>query len=879
MNFNFKKIASAASSLVMVGSTVALAAAANYPMPFVSGSSADVAIVVGDNASADLTAAAALSADLSTTFVANGGSTTTTTTTTTGEVFPLFTGSTHLYLNSSLNAARNIITDDDLPTVLADGDISANVDADYTQTINLNGANRILFGQEPSSDDDPTVYLDIGTTAATHLYNATVIFDRAVNFTHADSQGETLELFGKEWTVGADTSSTELVLYKSSEKILLSLGGTSPTPSRQVDVDGSMYTVELVSGSDSDATVRVTDSSGSTESKEIDEDQSKKVNGIEIALTSVDESEALGQVTAELTVASDKIVLVDASEVRYGTDEDPIDGTQVDFVDTAYTGNITQFRVQVYAQDSDEDAITVGQSFPDPVFGSFKVDFTGLSSDLDDESSREMITFDYSGNDELTVEFTNHNEDTKSVTWTDNSSTSRLAYGEDARDVYNVYEMSQINKTEYVVVGNQDEAYLIELTTISNSTAGNGYSEDRIEFRDVFNSANTYEATITSEGSGTITIGGLTYSVSYTDDRSISDEEFVRLNYPDSAAGAYIFYPTIETSMGAKIGFYEPLTINLTDIDGSGTDVTSMIFPDGDGSDGYNSGITVDLAPTGHAPRIFSINSVALGNTTNTTAVTVGKLEYNFTYNTADQVTIYLNDPRTTTSITRPAMYLLEEEDDDTSSENALIIVAEGAGTDADGVGVSTVISTSGLNGRATYTQLDSSNDLSQLLSLRGTLVTLDDSESDQQKATVSYPDEQVEAMIYLAEGEAMIGGGNSGALGDIVYDASEVSSVSNKNLIVLGGSCINTVAAQLLGSSSPLCGAAFTAETQVGTGSFLIQSFESPWNSNKIALLVAGYEAEDTINAANALKSNTVDTMVGKKYTGTTATSLTPVL
>lgn len=874
MNFNFKKIASAASSLAMVGSTVALAAAANYPMPFVSGSSADVAIVVGDNASADLTAAAALSADLSTTFVANGGSTPTTTTTTTGEVFPLFTSSTELYLNSSLNAARNIITDDDLPTVLADGDISGNVDADYTQTINLNGANRILFGQEPSSDDDPTVYLDMGTTAATHLYNATVIFDRAVNFTHVDTQGETLMLFGKEWTVGADTTGTELVLYKSSEKVLLSLGGTSPTPSRTVDVDGETFTVELVSGSDSDATIRVTDSSGQSESREVDEDESKKINGVEIALTTVDESEALGQVTAEVTVASDKIVLVDGSEVRYGTDEDPIDGTQVDFTGTV--PDMTQLIVEVYAQDSDEDAIVAGQSFLDPVFGSFKVDFASLNSDLDDDTSRETISVDYSGNDQMNVEFTNHNGDTKSLAWLDNSSTSRLAYGEDPRDTYVVYEMGRINKTNYVVVGNQDEGYLVELRTVSNSTAGNGYSEDRVEFQDVFDSGNVYEATITAEGVGTVTIGGKTYSVTYIDDRSVSDDEWVRLNYPDSSSGSYIFYPTIETSEGGKIGFYEPLTINLTDIDGAGTDVTGLVFPDGDD---YASTITVDLAPTGHAPRIFSINSVTLGNTTNTTSVTAGTLTYNFTYNTADQVTIYLNDQRTTTAITRPALYFFEEEEDGTDNENALVVITEGAGTDGDGIGVSTVVSSSGMNGQASYTQLDSNNDQSQLLTLRGSLVTLDDAESDQKTAMISYPDEQVQAMIYLAEGEAVLGGGNSGALGDIVYDASEVSSVSNRNLIVLGGSCINTVAAQLLGSSSPLCGAAFTSETQVGTGSFLIQSFESPWNSNKVALLVAGYEAEDTINAANALKSNTVDTTVGKKYTGTTATSLTPVL
>jgi len=45
--FNFKKIASVASSAVMVMSTVGLAAAVNFPAPFVQNGQADVAVVYG----------------------------------------------------------------------------------------------------------------------------------------------------------------------------------------------------------------------------------------------------------------------------------------------------------------------------------------------------------------------------------------------------------------------------------------------------------------------------------------------------------------------------------------------------------------------------------------------------------------------------------------------------------------------------------------------------------------------------------------------------------------------------------------------------------------------------------------------------------------
>lgn len=111
------------------------------------------------------------------------------------------------------------------------------------------------------------------------------------------------------------------------------------------------------------------------------------------------------------------------------------------------------------------------------------------------------------------------------------------------------------------------------------------------------------------------------------------------------------------------------------------------------------------------------------------------------------------------------------------------------------------------------------------------------------------------------------------------IADSEITDAAKAANLIVVGGSCINTVAAKLLGSDTPLCDAAFTTATGVGTDKFLIQTFANPYatGTNKIATLVAGYEAADTINAVNALKTKTsIDLSVAKKYTGTTAGDVT---
>jgi len=62
---------------------------------------------------------------------------------------------------------------------------------------------------------------------------------------------------------------------------------------------------------------------------------------------------------------------------------------------------------------------------------------------------------------------------------------------------------------------------------------------------------------------------------------------------------------------------------------------------------------------------------------------------------------------------------------------------------------------------------------------------------------------------------------------------------------------------------------------TGVAAGEFLIQSFD---RSGKTALLVAGYNAADTEKAATYLLNEDVDTSVGMKYKGMSATEATVV-
>lgn len=868
MKFNFRKITSALASTAMLGSTVALAAAANFPAPFVQNGNADVAIVYGN--SLDLSAVTDISTALSSALTggSNGAPAS-------SDAYLLATSSTPLQFNNSINSVKTSITDTNLPTVLGDSEFSGNVDAETSFQIILGSNPRVVFAQEPTSSSDPGVGIFLpGTTAANYLYNATVTFDEVVNFTDSESEGESLDLFGQRFTVSAATDNSKLVLFKSAETLYLSVGSASSVPSQTVEVDGNTYTVELVAASDTSATLKVTNSAGQSDQKEINEAASKKILGVEIAVDNADESTATNTIQAQILVGADRLTLQQGDQVKVGTDNTPIDGTLVDFVTTSHMGNVSLITIQVFAEDGSHDFIASGDEFVDPVFGSFRVLFEGLSVDLDDSDNREEIVVEPSGSDMASISFTSwEGSALTSWEWMNNKTgTGTGAFlADDNENRLIVREFGQINESGFTVVGNEEEGVLLELLDIYN--ASDGYSDDYVTFRNVMTGKTYGPQRPTSEGAGTINIEGSSYSFTYLDDRSGDGSAYVRVNSPDSSAGQLVLYPTIETSMGANLAFYEPLTIDLGNIDGAGTDSTTLKFPDGDG---YTD-ITA-VPGTGSGGNNITVNGVLL-NTTNTAAVTVGKLTYNVTYSAGtNSTTVYLVEG--SANVVRPAIVLFEEEDE-SNVYNTVIIETSGAGVSDDGVSVSEAsFSWNGdfnMKGSAygnTGIELESQDDYYVKLDQWGTLVTTDQTDSDQYAMTISYPDEQTVAMVYM---DALVdGSGSTGTLGNvrIMDDELAGSGMESKNLIVVGGSCVNTAASSLLGGAG--CGASWTAATGAGSGEWIIQSFTNPWAGSKVATLVAGWEQSDTANAATYLRTQNPVTNVNSKLTGTTATAAT---
>ncbi|MEK6917369.1 MAG: hypothetical protein AABW51_00285 [Nanoarchaeota archaeon] len=886
MKINFKKISAIATSAIMVGMTMGVAAAANYPAPFVQGGAANAAVVYGTGSGVsilDAIEAGNIQTDLQRYLASSTGATGATTS---GETISLDTSATRIWLNTSLNTAKTQLTKVDLPKVLADYTFSGNVDSKLTSTVKLvAGANagtensgKVIFGKIPTSSSDPQVGVSLGSSQTSNpLYNASATM-AAVNFTHADSEGQPIVLFGQKFTIAASTDTTKIVLLKEAQKLSLD----DKNPSATVTIGGQTYTVEMMSASTTSATIKVTDSSGNSDSREISEAADKKVQGLNIAVINADSNNL--KLSATIIAGAQKVTLTNGATVTTGDNDDPINGAYAYIV--GGTGATTEIAIAVFRPDSSNDAILEGQSFTDPVFGSFKLDFAGLSTPLN-SSARDQIIVAPSGDTNMALTMTDDGGNTKTVEFAHNQS-SQWFLGDSNNNSIGTIEMANLslgtNGRKFVVLGNQEYGHLLELYDMYNQTTGsNSITNDRARFRDAF-SGDTYDTVfVTTEGQGTLDVEGKRYTVNFTGD---GDTAWAMVKYPttDSAAGEYVAFPTIKAKGNELVMLYQPTLINLTGHEGGHVDVTKLWFPDGDGYTGV--AITISNGSANNEVWGFggSLLNTSQASGANSTTATIGKYIVNFSSTgTANQTKIQIANPESTgVSLKEPGVIIFEGKGDTSTNDYHVIAVDlenAPAGTSNDGVGVSDILFSSPTHWEATRA---SDSDITDHVDYFGTLASQDSNTASKVKATLSFPPSQTYAQLYMGEKASSVTAGTTGSsgsstpLGEILVKDSEVSSVATKNLIVVGGSCINSAAATLVGGA--FCGADWTGKTGVGAGQFWIKGYATSTltSSGKVALLVAGYNAADTVNAAKYLRTQVVDT--SKAYLGTSATSATLV-
>ena len=165
----------------------------------------------------------------------------------------------------------------------------------------------------------------------------------------------------------------------------------------------------------------------------------------------------------------------------------------------------------------------------------------------------------------------------------------------------------------------------------------------------------------------------------------------------------------------------------------------------------------------------------------------------------------------------------------------------------------STVSSLGTTQGWGLFDESDENDDFQKFYTKKGTLIKYD--REDQQSLVIEHPYDTTYAKVYIAPTEASTSETSTNVVTTIVPISisavkldTEVSSVTNNNIVAVGGPCANSVVAELMGNPAD-CGTALGIES----GQALIKLFE---NGDYVALVVAGQDAMDTRLAAQIVSN-----------------------
>ena len=891
MKFNFRKIASVIASAVMLGSTLGTALAANYPAPFVVGGAASGAIVItsGDHIGAvsDWDAAISLQTALQGLVTSTGGSTGASGTG--GDSVNLASSSQRLYYNSTLNSARTTLTRSELPTLLADGTVTDDQGTAYTYQQSLVvGSSKVEYSTSGNDFSDPIMLVQGGYLSSAPLYNISVTFNKAINVTNTNVQGNDITILGKKFTIGASSTSDAgtpiLYLYGAGSAVTMNEG-----EEKTITVSGVDHTVKVTGISQVSTTNHVYVSVDGGNIVDISTGSSSKVGGLNIyAKTVFYSAKESSQNYATLNIGAEKIKIVSGQTIYSGTDETSIQNTLATLTATAGVG-LSGISVAVAMQDTTHDYIKVGESFKDPIFGGLKIQFADVVPSIED-TSRDSVVVDTDNARNARVAFTSALSGAGTLTFVHDVDTSDSTVSPKLADVANysihVIEGENVSLNEYMLVNSGDYGRILKLTSVPT---GAMQTTSTIQFQDALSGTNIFT------GSG-LTVGSITAVAGNDGGNSttnIDGQPYYFRVYNGSigtnvsvtwGSGASYGTPGVVTTISPRIklagGEWIAILTGATLTNG-----TMYSLPGTDTLTTYEAGANASFA------KNWS------GNTTNATTLYVpwnfGNVNYTLKYSPTSGYAATLtatieginsdntgSGNQTVSPVDCPvnstylgAILVIEgkktTETNNADNGDVVCVYVKRSGTTTP---VTVSASQPYISGIwSTLTSWTSNSYQQSGMTRQGTYIKYNS--QNPTKTEVFYPNQQMFAdVLFTADTTTVAPGVVSGGSILVIKD-TEVSSVSDRNLVVVGGSCINTAAAKILGSDTPKCGADFTTLTGVDAGKYIIQAVASPYNAEKTAVLIAGYEAAETKLAAAKLKEG-IATDVGTKtvYPQTTA-------
>jgi len=838
MKFNFRKIASVLTSTVMLSSTVALAAAANYPAPYVKGGNADVAVVYGANAALSDVAAvvditSSLQAELAKQTAVGGSSGSSGTSVSGGDYVVLNRPADMVNMGNTISGVwGSTVSSDDLKSLLKTGIYhnKKNTDYKYDQRITLGSALRLEFLKDSDfNSNKPSVGINL--TSSQDVLNYTLSFQTQPTSTVTsgdlvDFETTNIDILGKNYYVLDFKNNTAKMTLLDSATTALVSGAETKT----VTVGDKSYDVKITFIGTTKTKLNVNGEDSDTLNEG---DTFKLSDGTYIGIRSILYNAIQGETgSVEFSIGSGKLEITNAASVKLN-DKSYSDLTG--FINKGATSSDGKENLNTIVfqwRTNDKKFIAPGTDLTMPGFEALKLSLGDFAP-----ANPEVTKVNGDGSYVAQLQTTVKNGDVTIPLYFTNTSGAALGIGKGISNrlvtsnstsgiVYNYTGGDRMLVATYNT-SNSGETYLIRFNNIiQDNDAGN---KTDVDYMSDGSWTNKYTG---SKAGDTLTFGSLTLTVSNVFVQG--SEKVVRINGTGSSS-----FNTLYTKNGLKV--------DLPFVYQSGVTALNTAVKGAIPINGTNAlyGQTVDAGQSGAS--LLGTNETAYGSPA--AGHGYSSIDLNFT----------------------------EEDKTDTLAAGNAFGLRLGSG----GSGSSFYVDVNSANIGRTLLQdtSDTNNYVGRVYSDLASEVWQLGPTSATRTAKITYPSAQTSASPVLTAKGATVTSDNSGSssgdgsvkvLGSVSVSDSEASSVSGKNLIVVGGSCINSVAASLLGSA--LCGADFTTSTGVGAGQFLIQTFDR--TGGKVATLVAGYNAGDTTNAAKYLSTQTVDTTVGKKYKGTSATT-----
>jgi len=778
MKINFKRISAIATSILLTGMTLGVAAAASYPAPFVSGGSANVAVVYGTGAGVsalDTIQAGNIQSNLQSYMSGSTGSSSVVG----GDSFKFEKTSTKFQLGKGIrDMTGTSITLDDMPSLLADGKyIDENNDEfDYTQKIEVSNITLGLFDDDDYKQDSPTVGYTIPD--GRNVLNYTLDFTDEPEMDNLVTTD--IPIMGRKYYVlsvgaGSDTGA-KLTLLDSAVDTVLAEG-----ESKTLDVDGTSYVVSIDFISATEVKLSV---NGESTNSIMEAQTYKLSDGSYLGIKDIMHDTKDGSVSkVEFSIGKGKLVLNSGSTVELN--EKNVEGL------TATVTNTTVLQSIQLNWDAEDDLfITEDSSILMPGFNAVKLSFGGVVF-----PTKESIKVENSGENNIAL---------KSFPLKDSKEDITLLY---------------YNGTNYTVIGKESPNNLLVTVASGNLTFDSDTDDYFIASWDDGNDAESYLMQATNFK--TETVDKVTFQ--YRKDNAWVDAK------TDAKEGDTVKMGNIELLVGPVNNTNNNVIVS------PGTNVNFHTLYSKEGMKVY-----------------LPFNS---STSTDAGAINLNSTHYPATFN----------------------LIFSEEDKDGNPGKGANITVTLGEDASHEADVDSYAISGNAYSMTGSGAEIESTDVFQNYAYSALATEVLFDKSSDQETLELVYHGDESYGELYIMSPEASVTTGvtDGAQIGEILVKDSEVSSVSSKNLILVGGSCINSAAANVLGGA--YCGAAFTEATGVGSGQFLIKGVASAYTEGKIALVVAGYDAADTVNAAKFLTTQTVDT--SKAYVGTSSTSATLVV